>query len=156
MIRSLPVKEGEGDLSPMIFCIQSVSHVCLLLFLLPPSWSYRHHVGCCNSPATGHSASHRFHPQSALHVAARASSQTTNLKVAFLYSKPLVGGAWVAQSVKCSTSAQVTISRFVRSSPLSGSVLTVGTPAWDTLSLSLCPSYLSLSLSLSLKKNIFF
>ena len=33
-------------------------------------------------------------------------------------------GAWVAQSVKCLTSAQVMISRFVSSSPASGSVLT--------------------------------
>ena len=34
-------------------------------------------------------------------------------------------GAWVAQSVKPLTSAQVMISRFVGSSPTSGSVLTV-------------------------------
>ena len=33
-------------------------------------------------------------------------------------------GAWVAQSVKRPTSAQVTISRYVSSSPTSGSVLT--------------------------------
>ena len=33
-------------------------------------------------------------------------------------------GAWVAQSVKCTTSAQVMISRFVSLSPTSGSVLT--------------------------------
>ena len=34
------------------------------------------------------------------------------------------GGAWVAQSVKHLTSAQVVISRLVSSSPASGSVLT--------------------------------
>ena len=34
------------------------------------------------------------------------------------------GGAWVAHLVKRRTSAQVTISRFVGSSPASGSVLT--------------------------------
>ena len=33
-------------------------------------------------------------------------------------------GAWVAQSVKCLTSAQVMISQFVGSSPASGSMLT--------------------------------
>ena len=33
-------------------------------------------------------------------------------------------GSWVAQSVKCPTSAQVMISRFASSSPVSGSVLT--------------------------------
>ena len=33
-------------------------------------------------------------------------------------------GAWVAQSVKCQTSAQVMISWFVGSSPASSSVLT--------------------------------
>ena len=35
-----------------------------------------------------------------------------------------VKGAWVAQSGKCLTSAQVMISRLVGSSPTSGSVLT--------------------------------
>ena len=48
-------------------------------------------------------------------------------------------GAWVAQSVKCPTSAQVTISRFVGSSPASGSVLTAQNlePASDSVSPSL-------------------
>ena len=50
-------------------------------------------------------------------------------------------GAWVAQSVKHPTSAQVLISRFMSSSPTSGSVLTT----WSLLRilclpLSLCPS----------------
>ena len=50
-------------------------------------------------------------------------------------------GAWVAQSVKRPTSAQVTISQFVSSSPASGSVLTAQSlePASDSVSLSLCP-----------------
>ena len=56
-------------------------------------------------------------------------------------------GAWVAQSVKRPTSAQVMISQFVGLSPLSGSVLTAYSlkPALDSVSPSL-----SLSLSLSL------
>ena len=51
-------------------------------------------------------------------------------------------GAWVAQLVKCLASAQVMISRFVTSSPASGSVLTAQglEPASDSVSLSLCPS----------------
>ena len=48
-------------------------------------------------------------------------------------------GAWVAQSTVCSTSAQIMISRFVGSSPASGSVLTVESlgPASDSVSHSL-------------------
>ena len=51
-------------------------------------------------------------------------------------------GTWVAQSVKPPTWAQVTISRFVSSSPTSGSVLTAQSlePASDSGSPSLCPS----------------
>ncbi|XP_053755436.1 solute carrier family 25 member 45 isoform X1 [Panthera pardus] len=51
-------------------------------------------------------------------------------------------GAWVAQSVKRPTSAQVTILQFVSSSPGSGSVLTAQSlePALDSVSLSLCSS----------------
>ena len=65
-------------------------------------------------------------------------------------------GAWVAQSVKCSTSAQVTISQSVGSSPASGSVLTAQSlePALDSVSPSLslsAPSPLMLCLSLSQK-----
>ena len=67
-------------------------------------------------------------------------------------------GAWVAQSVKSPTSAQVMISRFVGLSPASGSVLTAQSlkPASDSVSpsLSLCPSLAhALSLSLSLKNK---
>ena len=47
-----------------------------------------------------------------------------------------LGGAWVAQSVEHLTLAQVTVSRFVGSSPMSGSVLTARSlkPALDSLS----------------------
>ena len=61
-------------------------------------------------------------------------------------------GAWVAQSVECQTSAQVTISQFVSSSPVSGSVLTARSlePVSDSVSLSLLlPCSCSVSLSLS-------
>ena len=62
-------------------------------------------------------------------------------------------GAWVAQWVEPPTSAQVTISRFVGSSPASGSVLTAPSlePASDSVvSLSRCPSPAhALSLSVS-------
>ena len=68
-------------------------------------------------------------------------------------------GAWVAQSVKRPTSAQVMISRSVSSGPASGSVLTAQSlePVSDSVSPSLCPFpahtlFLSLSLSLSFKK----
>ena len=52
-------------------------------------------------------------------------------------------GAWVAQSVKRPTSAQVMISRLVSSSPASGSVLTAQSP--EPVSDSVSPS-LSLTL----------
>ena len=60
--------------------------------------------------------------------------------------KTYYGRTWVAQSVKLPTSAQVTISQFVGSSPASGSVLTA--QSLETASDSVSPS-LSLSLSLS-------
>ena len=62
-------------------------------------------------------------------------------------------GAWVAQSVKRPTSAQVMISRSVSSSPASGSVLTAQSlePASDSVSPSLSdpPPIHVLSLSVS-------
>ena len=75
-------------------------------------------------------------------------------------------GAWVAHSIKHPASAQVVISRFVGSSPASGSVLTARSlePALDSASPSLsAPAPLVLALSLSLpqkeinikKKNLF-
>ena len=68
------------------------------------------------------------------------------------YSQPW--GAWVAQSVKRLTSAQVMISQFVGSSPASGSVLTARSlePVSDSASPSLpAPPLLMLSLSVSQK-----
>ena len=65
-------------------------------------------------------------------------------------------GAWVAQSVKCPTSAQVMISQLVSSSPASGSVLTVWSlePVPDSVSLSFSlPLPHSWSVSLSQKIN---
>ena len=59
-------------------------------------------------------------------------------------------GAWVAQLVKCSTLAQVIISRFVGSSSVLGSVLTAQSlePASDSLSPSLfVPPPLTVSVS---------
>ena len=63
-------------------------------------------------------------------------------------------GAWVAQSVKRPTSAQVTISRSVSSSPASGSGLTAQSlePVPDSVSPSLSdPPPFMLCLSLSQK-----
>ena len=65
-------------------------------------------------------------------------------------------GIWVAQSVEHLTSAQVMISQFVSSSPVSGSVLTAQSlePALDSVSPSLsAPPLLMLSLRLSLKNK---
>ena len=59
-----------------------------------------------------------------------------------------LGGAWVDQVVKHPTSAQVTISQLVSSSPTSGSVLTV----WSLpriLSSLFAPPMLVLSLKIS-------
>ena len=70
----------------------------------------------------------------------------------YLKFAPKCQGAWGAQSVERPTSAEVMISRFVGSSPASGSVLTAQSlePASDSVSLS--PTHaLPLSLSLSLK-----
>ena len=64
------------------------------------------------------------------------------------------GGAWVAQSVKRLTSAQVTISLFLSLSPESGSVLTARSlgPASDSASVFLPSPAQSLSLTLALSK----
>ena len=61
-------------------------------------------------------------------------------------NRNVVWGAWVAQSVKRPTSAQVMISRLVSSSPASGSVLTAG-------SLEPVSDYVSPSLSLPLSHS---
>ena len=68
----------------------------------------------------------------------------------------VIRGGWVAQSVKHPTSAQVMISRFVGSSPASGSGLTAQSlePASDSVSPSLSalpPLVISLSLSKIIK-----
>ena len=65
-------------------------------------------------------------------------------------------GAWVAPSVKRPTSAQVTISQFMGSSPVPGSVLKAWSlePASDSVSPSLsAPPLLTLCPSLSLKNK---
>ena len=65
-------------------------------------------------------------------------------------------GARVAQSVKRPTSAQVTISRFVGSSPVSGSVLTAQNLESASESVSPCvsaPSLLALCLYLKNSKH---
>ena len=65
-------------------------------------------------------------------------------------------GAWVAQSVKRPTSAQVMISWFVGSGPASGSVPTARSlePALDSVSPSVFPSLgHTLCVSLSLKNK---
>ena len=67
-------------------------------------------------------------------------------------SKDFPRGAWVVQSVKCLTLAQVRISQFVSLSPATGSVLTAQSlePASDSVSLALCP-YPARALSLKNK-----
>ena len=64
-------------------------------------------------------------------------------------------GTWVAQSVKHLTSAQVTMSQFVSSSPISGSVLTAQSLDHASNSVILClplsvPPLLMLCLSVCL------
>ena len=66
-------------------------------------------------------------------------------------------GAWVAQSVKCPTSAQVMISQFVNSGPHVGLCANSSEPGdcFGFCVSSLCPSLLPLSVSLSkMNKNI--
>ena len=65
-------------------------------------------------------------------------------------------GTWVAPSVERPTSAQIGISQFMSSSPVSGSVLTaqILNPALDSVSPSLsAPPLLMLCLSVSLSKT---
>ena len=71
-----------------------------------------------------------------------------------MFEREMTWGAWVAQSVKHPTSAQVMISRSVSSSPASGFVLTAQSlePASDSVSPSLSdPPLFILCLSLSQK-----
>ena len=74
----------------------------------------------------------------------------------YILEKKKVWGAWVAQSVKHLTSAQVMISQLVGSSPTLGSVLTAQSlePALDSVSPSLpAPPLLMLCLSVSVKNK---
>ena len=82
----------------------------------------------------------------------RSERNTKGEKEGHKIKGPHSGGAWVAQSVKRLTSAQVMISQFMSSSPTSGSVLTAQSlePASDSVSPSLsAPPPLVLCLSLS-------
>ena len=70
------------------------------------------------------------------------------------WAEPHWGSVWAAQSVEPLTSAQVTILRFVGSSPASGSVLTarILEPASESVSPSVsAPTPLTFCLSLSQK-----
>ena len=75
------------------------------------------------------------------------------LHLLIFLKKCLFRGAWVAQLVERPTSAQVTISRFVSSSPVSGSVLMAQSlePVSDSVSPSLSAPPCSCSVSLSQK-----
>ena len=68
--------------------------------------------------------------------------RVTDLVREFQDKTNLTRDAWVAQSVKRLTLAEVMISWFVGSSPMSGSVLTAWSlgPALDSVSPILCPS----------------
>ena len=84
-----------------------------------------------------------------------SSSRAAIVKMWSPNQQRLGTGTWVAQSVERPTSAQVTISQFMSSSPASGSVLTAQSlePASDFVSLSLpLPCSCALSLNLSLNK----
>ena len=61
---------------------------------------------------------------------------------ALTFKTPGFGGTWVAKLVECLISAQVIISQFMSSSPVSGCVLTARSlaPASESVCLSLCPS----------------
>ena len=77
-----------------------------------------------------------------------------SVQVSDTVGKIQVRGAWVAQSVKRPTSAQVMISWLVGSNPASGSVLTAQSlePVSDSVSPSLsAPPLFMLCLSLSQK-----
>ena len=89
--------------------------------------------GSAGLPAGGQHRTGSPHPPARQAGIAGEVSGTTAL------SSGTTRGAWVAQPVKRPTSAQVTISRFVGSSPTSGSVPTAQSlePALDSVSPSL-------------------
>ena len=82
-------------------------------------------------------------------------SEDISLVHQFIHQKEESGGTWVAQSVKCTTSAQVMISRYVSSSPASGSVLTARSlePALNSVSPSLSAPSPAHTLSLSVSQK---
>ena len=78
------------------------------------------------------------------------NGQSNSVSVKLIIKNRGFEGAWVAQPVKCPTSAQVMIARFVNSSPASGSGLTAQSlePTSDSVSPSLfAPPLLVLCLS---------
>ena len=97
-------------------------------------------------------------PRNSKHLSSRVRTNFSLWAVVWGFKFGLKRGAWVAQSVKHLTSAQVMISWFVGSSPASGSVLTARSlePASDSVSPSLsAPPLLMLCLSVSkINKNI--
>ena len=82
------------------------------------------------------------------------SARQTDSTSSDLSKIELSRGSWVAQSVKHLTLAQVMISRFMSSSPVSGSVLTAWSlePALDSVSLSLSLHFPAHARTLSLSK----
>ena len=66
----------------------------------------------------------------------------TTVYLSFNLLKDILAGVWVAQSIKCLTSAQVMISWFLSWSPTQGSLLTAceHRAHLNPLSSSLCPS----------------
>ena len=113
------------------------------------------HAVRCNSEPSRAPRKHVFRTFSAVKGASLLGSQYACLLSSFsqqtftgclCYTRPSTSikdiemkGAWVAQSVKCPTSAQVVILRFMGLSPASGSVLTAQSlePALDSVSPSL-------------------
>ena len=82
------------------------------------------------------------------------TSRTNSFYTEQAYTYKSSWASWVAQLVGCLTLAQVMISQYVGSSPMSGSVLTAQSlePASDSVSPSLsAPTLLVLCLSLSQK-----
>ena len=109
-------------------------------FISSSSISWLHHLGLVTEPC-GASVSSSVQWGQQLVVPASQGFETD-----------MSWGTWVAQWAEYLTSAQVTISQFVSSSPALGSVLTAQSlePALDSVSPSLsAPPLLMLSLSVS-------
>ena len=115
--------------------------------LVSPSYAQ-----ACPSSATTPIFSHPGHGASGLPYRHLLST----LWPGMLFKRQHLDAPRRAQSVNHQTSAQVVISRFMGSSPTSGSVLTAQSlePAWDSVSPSLSlPLPLSCSVSLFLKNK---